>query len=275
MKVRLLLILLVAALLVGACGADFGVGLPACEDVVRRPTAATILTAQAVPTARFGPCIEELELGWDNVEFTSRNGLAELVFSRAQRPFLVVRLQESCGVDPAHAVPSGIAGIARYEDVEAVEPEIGVTLVPSSQKALIYARTIVDNNTNIELEGRVVVFEVDEDIEQSLRARTNRALFGDNLVMILTEVDVEERTVDLRIDSTAAGRRLSVDEAMDAIEASVPEVMYRGRWAFVFDGGCITYDFDASGRVAEGLSFDADERARLLRPGGAAGRGTT
>lgn len=240
------------------CGQGFGVGLPGCEEVIRRPTSASILEAQAVPTARFGPCIEELKLGWDDVDFSARDGQSEIEFGHQASTFLTVRLQESCGVDPATEVASGRDGISKYEDVEAVDPEIHITLVPSSELALVYAGTIVSDNPNLEINGRLVVFSIDAEVNRSLRARTNRALFGNTFVMILTEIDVEERTVDLRLDGATPGIRLSLDDALDRIEDVVPDVMYRGRWSFTFDGGCITYDFDATGRVADGIAEDAE-----------------
>ncbi|MEE9177235.1 MAG: hypothetical protein V3U46_02280, partial [Acidimicrobiia bacterium] len=35
-----------------------------------------------------------------------------------------------------------------------------------------------------------------------------------------------------------------------------PEVVYEGNWYFVFKGGCITYEFDAQGTVAETVAED-------------------
>lgn len=255
---RLAIAAVALSLLAAGCAEGFGVGLPACEEVIRRPTTATILTAQSVPTARLGPCIEELKLGWDDITFGARDGLTELTFGHANRTFLTVRLRRSCGFDPASEVPSGLGGVTRYEDVESVGAEIAVALIPSSELALIYARSLVDENPNLEINGRLVVFSVDDEIDQSLRARTNRAMFGDSFVMIITEVDVEERTVDLRLSADSLGLRLSLDDALDRIEEVVPDVTYRGRWTFVFEGGCITYDFDATGTVAEGLAEDAE-----------------
>lgn len=257
MRLRFAIAATALSLLATGCGGGYGVGLPACEEVVRRPTTATILEAQAVPTARFGPCVEQLKLGWDDVAFSARDGLAELRFGHQAQTFLTVRLQESCGVDPAQEVSSAFEGIAKYEDVQSITSGIRVTLIPSSELALVYAGTVVADNPSLEIGGRRVELTIDDEIDQSLRARANRAFFGDTFVMILTEVDVEERTVDLRLGSDDPGMRLSLDDALDRIEDVVPEVMYRGRWSFVFEGGCVTYDFDATGRVADGVAADA------------------
>ena len=39
----------------------------------------------------------------------------------------------------------------------------------------------------------------------------------------------------------------------------VPDVSYRGNWYFTFEGGCITYEFDATGALAETIAGDAED----------------
>ena len=56
-----------------------------------------------------------------------------------------------------------------------------------------------------------------------------------------------------------AGSGLSPEDALDEIEDHVPEVFYRGQWFFTFVGGCITYDFDAKGALAETVAEDAED----------------
>ena len=46
---------------------------------------------------------------------------------------------------------------------------------------------------------------------------------------------------------------------MDLIEDNVSDLYYRGAWYFTFDGGCITYDFDAEGLLAITVAEDADD----------------
>ena len=43
------------------------------------------------------------------------------------------------------------------------------------------------------------------------------------------------------------------------MDDTVPDVFYRGTWYFTFEGGCITYEFDAKGRLAETVAEDAEE----------------
>ena len=41
------------------------------------------------------------------------------------------------------------------------------------------------------------------------------------------------------------------------------EVQYRGQWFLVFEGGCITYDFDAEGSLAASIAQDAEQTIGL------------
>jgi hypothetical protein len=79
-------------------------------------------------------------------------------------------------------------------------------------------------------------------------------------VWIIDEVDAEEGTVQLRSNiSAATGYGLDPDDALGLIEDVAPGVFYRGNWYFTFDGGCITYEFDAEGRLAETVAADAED----------------
>ena len=45
--------------------------------------------------------------------------------------------------------------------------------------------------------------------------------------------------------------------ALEVIEDSVPDVLYRGSWYFTFEGGCITYTFDTKGQLSGTVAADA------------------
>jgi hypothetical protein len=79
-------------------------------------------------------------------------------------------------------------------------------------------------------------------------------------VWIIDELDAEEGTVELRSnDPTIVGRGIPAEEALNLIEDRIPELFYRGNWYFTFEGGCITYEFDAKGTLAETVAADADD----------------
>ncbi|MEA2003237.1 MAG: hypothetical protein U9N84_15305 [Actinomycetota bacterium] len=246
-----------AALLASACG-RLGVGLPGCEIEVRNPTSANILSLQAVPDAEYAPCINSLQLGWDDINFMAESGKAGLEIGRDFSPFLRVHVTESCDLGDAVGVPSGAPDINRYEDIEKVVSDIRIRLIPTGERPLIHARTMINSMPEIRIDDRLVVFTLSDDIDFSVRTRVNEALFTDQYVWIINDLDVEENTLELRRTADGEGARgLSIDAALDRIEDQVPDVSYKGNWYLVFDGGCITYEFDASGAVAETMEQDA------------------
>jgi hypothetical protein len=222
------------------------------------------LTLQAVPTAEFAPCINSLKLGWDEVDFAAESGLASIEIGRELDSFLTITLTESCDVGDAVAVPSDVPEISRFEDIARVSTEIGVTIIPIGERPLIHVRSLVLDLADTRVDDRPVVFTIDEDIDFSVRARVNNALFNDDYVWLVSDVDIEEDTLELRRTSEGEGLRgLSIEAALDLMEDITPEVSYTGHWYLVFAGGCITYDFDAEGTVAETLPGDVEEAIGL------------
>lgn len=273
-----LLIAVALSLLAAACSNSIGLGLPACDTPPANPSAATVLVAQAVPTADYAPCINSLKLGWDEVELKVESGRASLEIGRELSSFLEVSLTESCDVSAATPVPSDIEGVSRYENLTIVRPEIGVTIIPTGERPRLHALMLAEQLRGTRVEERPVVFTVDENIDFEVRTRVNDALFDDQYVWIINDLDVEEDTLEMRM--TADGeeaRGLKIGDALDRIEDLVPDTTYKGQWFFVFEGGCITYDFNAKGAVAVTLDQDASEaigfydNAALIEAGRRAG----
>ncbi len=263
MSKRLVLVVTAIALVTAGCG-RLGLGLPACDTGTSSPTGASVLTLQAVPRADYAPCLNSLKLGWDHVEFEVQSDLMSLEFGRQRelefQPFLEVRLTPSCDVGDAVEVPSGMDDIDRFDDITQVTDEIRVTIVPDGERPRIFANGLAGDLAGVRIEDRPVVFAVDEDIDFSVRSRVNKALFSDQYVWIVNDLDIDEGTLEVRSTPDGEGARgLEVDEALHRIEEMTPEVSYRGQWYFVFNGGCITYDFDAKGAVATTIEQDAVE----------------
>ena len=87
----------------------------------------------------------------------------------------------------------------------------------------------------------------------------NLARLRGDFVWIVDELDAEERTLEMRGgDPLTSGSGLSVDDALELIDDSIGDVFYRGQWHFIFEGGCITFDFDAKNRVAQTIADDAE-----------------
>lgn len=256
---RRLVAVLGLAIVAGACG-GLGLGEAGCEVEVRNPSVANLLTVQAVPTARYTPCLDELRLGWDQVEFFARDGEAGLEVWRGVSRFLTATVTASCDPSGAIKVAWDHPDIARYEKVEFEEPEVGVAIIPTGADALDRARRLAEELANVEVNDRIVLLSVDENVQLPIASRVSLAMARNHFVWIVSELDVVEGTLELRsATSSLRARGIDVDEALDQMERALPGVFYRGQWYFVFDGGCITYDFDATGAVAESLAEDAEE----------------
>lgn len=254
-----MLVLLVALAALGAGCGRLGTGLPACRAPVSDPTAATVLSLQAVPGARYTPCVNALQVGWEEVEFEVERGRATLEFKRDLDSFLNVTLTPGCDVGRAAEVESGMDGVRRFEDIFQVSEEIRVTIIPDGERPRIYALSLASDLEGLRLDDRAVVFTVDEDTSFPVRSRVNRAFFSDDFVWIIGDLDIDEETLELRATPEGEGARgLEVDEALDRIGDVSKDVQYRGRWHLVFDGGCITYDFDAEGSLAGSIAEDAE-----------------
>ena len=243
----------------GACG-NLGLGEADCLSPSRGASSATILTVQAVPTAKYTPCLDELRLGWDSVRWFAEAGRAGIEIFDNVEPFLTATVTPSCDVGTAKQVSSDHPDIERYEAVESVSVGIEITIVPSGEQALSRARALTDELGDSEIDDRPVLLTVDERLDQSISSRVSAALTTDQYVWIINELDATELTVEMRSShSSAAGRGIAPEAALNLIEEDVPEVVYRGSWFFTFEGGCITYEFDAHGRVAETVATDAED----------------
>lgn len=267
MRRKRLLGMVLLALAFGACS-DLGVGEAACVTPGRNAGAdvskANILSAQAVPTARYTPCLDKLHVGWDTVVWSAKKGEAGLrilaVGAWGENRFLTARVTESCDVSEATQVESGYPDIERYEDVESQIVDVAITIVPTGELPRLWARVLVGEFAGAEITDRPVTLTIDEAIENPVLPRVNRALLRGNFVWVLDELDAEEGTVELRSnDPLAAGGGLDPEEAFDLIEEAVPDAFYRGEWYFTFEGGCITYEFNAKGTLAETVAADAED----------------
>ena len=260
MRRSLLAVLSLTVLVAGCSNPNLGLGEASCLPPERGVSAANILTIQAVPDAKYTPCLDELRLGWDTVEWFAEDGRAGFRITRSISPFLTAIVTPSCDVSGATKVESGYEDIERYEDIESQAVDIGVTVIPSAERPLLASRLLVEDLEGTEVDDRPVVFTIDENIDQQVRPRVNFALLQDQYAWVISELGAEEGTVELRSNYPGVtGRGVTVTEALDLIEDSVADVLYRGNWYFTFEGGCITYEFNAKGRLAETVAADAED----------------
>ena len=251
---------MISAIVASGC-ANLGLGEPGCVELAGDDVSAmTIMNVQAVPTAKYTPCLDELRLGWDSVEWFAEDGRAGIEIVKSFDTFLTATVTETCDVSGAVAVDSGFPDIRRFEDIEFEETEITIVIVPSGEEPLDFARTLRESLEGVEIDDRPVALLIDGHLPRSVSARVDDAQSRGDYVWIIEQLDAEEGTVQLRSNDLAAnGRGLRPGEALDRIEDVVPSVSYRGNWYFTFEGGCITYEFDADGTLAETVAADAED----------------
>ncbi len=251
-------VLVAFTLLLGACG-RLGVGIPGCPTAVTQPGTALVLSLQAVPSAEYAPCVNEVKFGWSGPRFDAERGLAETRFFNRDSNFLTARLTESCEIGPATPVESDLPGVERFEDIASVPSHLGVVIVPAGEDQLGYARRIVSEHEDTVVRDRVLRFRINQAFESSMRERAASAFAENDFVWIVGELDAEEGTLELRRTVEGEGARgLDVAAALNRMEGLAEEIRYRGNWYFRFEGGCITYDFDARGALAATVAEDAE-----------------
>jgi hypothetical protein len=263
MNRRRLGFLLVMAIVTAACS-NLGLGEADCTPPERGISSSNVMTLQAVPTARYTPCLNELRLGWHSVAWFAENGRAGIeimggveAFETVQ-PFLTATVTPSCDTTGATQQMSGIADIQRFEAITDRPIPLGITLIPIGEIALIKALSLAADLIDTRLEDQEVKFTVDRLIAEPVGDRLSRALDRNQYVWILDELAAAEGKVELRSnDPLVAGSDLSPEDALDEIEDHLPDLRYRGSWYFTFEGGCITYEFDAEGSLAETVASDA------------------
>jgi hypothetical protein len=255
--VRRMVLLVALTLLVSGCG-RLGLGEAECAPPERGVSSRTILTVQAVPSARYTPCLVGVRLGWDEVQWFAEAGEAGFVIWDNTSPFLTVTVVEECDVSDARPVFSDMPDIERYEDVTVRKPEIVLHIVPTHPRALLRARELLADHMETTVDGRPVVVVVNDDFSDSMMDRVEEAVEDADYVWIVDELDVAEGTVELRAaDDDLVGRGMTPDTALDLIDDHLPDVSYEGWWYATFDGGCITYEFHAEGVLAETVAEDA------------------
>jgi hypothetical protein len=253
---RKLLLLFTVAVALAACG-RLGLGDPTCEDNVREPSRANVLAAQAVPSARYTPCFRGLEVGWDDIEFEAENGRAGIAVEHRTETFLTAVVTTSCEVADARRIMSGHPDIEKYVDVEQVHSDVSVAVLPVEVRQLAHSFALAERWDNAEIGGRRVLLRVDAVVGSPIATRIERALTNYQYVWIIDDLDMVEGTLEMRSPGIKTIRQLTAEEALDIIEGDTVAETYRGSWYFTFEGGCITYTFDAEGPMARTVAADA------------------
>ncbi len=254
---RRLLAMVVLALGLSAC-TNLGAELPRClESGVSLP-GSLVLEAQAVPTARYGPCLAELEPGWKANDLRAESGRAWLWLDsdRMGDQFLTVTLQQSCDVGTATTAESGLEGIDLYLDIATPDTIATLVVVPVAERHLEHAIELVSRMRDAGLAARGW-----EAFGRPFSERVAGVLEAGYVALIVDDADVEDGTVAIRTPEAPRDEEpgLVFDQIVQRFETAEGAEVYRGDWYYVFEGGCVIYEFDAEGPGSADLGNVVDE----------------
>lgn len=262
MKLRLMILICGLGFVASGCSPDVvGPGTPECADPAGGDIAtATVIQLQALPSAEWGPCIDELRVGWEYTDQFAESG--RVVFwlgsDRVGDEFLEVELTETCDTSGAEFVGNPDPEIERLVRIREEPGELPVAVIPVAPRHSGDARALVTETIGVKLKGRMLAPYVDDSTIPAPQ-RIERALRTVGVVLVLDDPQVMTDTVELRRAGHDPRVDLGVAEALEEIADDLGSPVYRAEWIHVFDGGCIVYRFDAKGVGAETIALEVSE----------------
>jgi hypothetical protein len=215
------------------------------------------MQSMAVPTAAFGPCIDDLPLGWEYQHQEAESGRARfwLDSDRLGDRFVEISLTAACDTSNAFHTADPRPGIEALSEGPLTVESVPVAVVSRSEASRDYATTI-----GVEVSGRLVrgrPVDVRLDIsDRPIDERLARARSAGEFILVVGMTEEVRETVELIRPGSDSSSIRPLDEAIEDIEDDVDEPRYRGSWYFEFEGGCIEWAFDAKGEGVGTLSED-------------------
>jgi hypothetical protein len=251
------LLLITLGLVATACGSSLGRSIIECELDIRRPSATSIISAQAVPSADFLPCIEALRPGWDYNHVAPESGRVwfALDSDRLGDRFVQVTLTEGCEIGNATPLPSELPGADFYIDVIEDRSTAVLTIIPIAARHRAYAFSVAAGLSGQFVEGHRIEATVD-DTDQPASDRIDQAVVGGGIVVIVDDIEVTNETLSIREPDGDEEAGLTTDDVVEELEGILGDPVYRASWFYVFDASCIRYDIDAEGPGAERAARD-------------------
>lgn len=259
MKANVLSIIAVFGLVTASCGADFGPGVPECRTDLDLVPGAVIVQVQAVPTAEFGPCIEDLRVGWEyNAQHVK---LGEVVFSldsdRMGFEFARISLVEACDTAQTVNVGEVAPGVVRFVRVHVSSGPVTVTVIPVAPRHGVYASRVRAEFNASDIDGIELIAEPSMDTGPPAE-RIAAALDRGEVVVVLDDREEALGTVELRRVGEEPVFGLTVEEVIEEIEEDLGDPRYRAEWLHQFEGGCVVYEIDAKGQGAQHVAADLE-----------------
>ncbi len=258
-----------AALLAAGCGSQLGRNTPSCDESVI--TNAIIISAQSVAGTAYVPCVQELKPGWDYEHLEARRGQTRFWLSsdRVGQRFLEVTLEPSCPLDPDRLTASDEDAIPLYVEETEADFFVEIIVVPEGDEPELrdYAAEVVDQIGSERFGERLVRAYLDATDSPTAR-RIETALAAGHAALVVGPREVEEGTVEMhRIGRGGAEDvRPGLDpmEAVEEVAEGLGPPVYRATWRYPFEGGCVTYRFNARGIGAERIRYEVMDALGFL-----------
>jgi hypothetical protein len=248
---------LVLGFVLSACGGTLGRTIIECDLDVRQADATTVISAQAVPSADFLPCVDALRPGWDYNHVAPESGRIwfALDSDRLGDRFVQVTLTEGCEPGSAMPLPSDQDGANFFVDVIEDRSTAPLTIIPIAARHREYAYSTAAVMSGRFVDGYRVEASVDA-ADEPASDRMTRAIASGNPVLVVDDKAVETTTISIREPNGDEESGLSTDDVLDELEGTLGDPVYRATWFYVFDASCVRYDIDAEGPGAERAARD-------------------
>jgi hypothetical protein len=255
---RLVVAACVLALLSTGCGEQqLGRRVVECEGPTQVLNPSSILVAQAVPGTEYIPCVDALRPGWGFEHVQARSGQAYFTLDsdRMGEEFLRVTLLPSCDIGAATEVRSDEGNVTFSVQVLEENDDFAVVVIPVAERHHNYAVGVVAHLMSESINGREVSATLDES-DRPISQKISSAHAAGTPVIIIDDVEVDTETVSLRRVGEDEESGLDFDAALAEMEDDVEDPVYRARWFYTFERGCIRYDIDAEGEGAQTVKTD-------------------
>ena len=255
---RLVFATCVLAVLSVGCGEqELGRRIVECDGPSQALGTSVILTAQAVPGTEYIPCVEALRPGWQFEHVEARSGQAYFTLhsDRMGMEFLRVTLLPSCDIGAARSVASDERDVDLSVEVLEENADFAVVVIPVADRHHNYSVSVVAHLMSESIRGREITATLDES-DAPISEKVASAHAAGAPVIIIDDVEVDTETVSLRRVGGDEDSGLDLDEAVAEIAGDVDDPVYKARWFYTFDGGCIRYDIDAEGEGAQSVKSD-------------------
>lgn len=272
------------ALLLTGCR-PLGPGTPTCGDlevvddgqgsavlIVRPSGEATALDSseliqlQAVPSAQWGVCIEELPPGWSTGILTAERGQAGLTVASTGLglPFLTATLTEGCDV-PADAqeVRAAGHGPTRFIEVHDITTGIEVVVIPVAARHHDAALALTATLSGREVRGTPIRLTLDAATDD-ITARMDRALEAGSNVVILDDDYLRRGEVELRSPDAARPLTAPLGRVLTELGDRADPEVYAATWWHPSPRSCVTYRITARGAGALDVPDRVDDALGLF-----------